>query len=320
MVETVRSTMTEGYERAVAPGAAIAFWRLKGTDQKPGFDEVATQWLQRNHRLLGTGFDGKEKLDAFQRLYFATGRHRWFVSNTSLFAAKDCREVRRRPCPFGENQGDCVKNLTPCSTVLLRPDVSDPQFAGAFAGHEIPAIRCSVSGCPHRPEGSSLCFERIVIASDEPCLPWEISVEAELLEMNPYALPAGRHNLMVPEFIAELNPISLSTSEKLSHWRDYLEWRGRLLRVRSVGVRILTKKEDEKTGELVISVIAPNRDHLRCAIRSFRDGAIVYGQEASTDPWEFNAADPEKVPKVIPGDDESGRSDRLVRRNRFDGL
>ena len=320
MAETARTMMTEGFERAVVSGATIAFWRRNGTERKPGFDEVATQWLQRNRRLLGGGFDGKEKLDALKQLYFAAGRHRWFVSNTSLFGAKDCREVQRHPCPFGENHGDCVKNLTPCSTVLLRPDVTDSRFAGAFSGHEIPAIRCLVTGCPHRPEGASLCLERIVTASDEPCLPWEISVDVELLETNPYRLPAGRHNLLVPEFIAELSPISISTSEKLSHWRDYLEWRGRLLRVRSVGLRILAHKTDEKSGALVVSVIAPNREHLRRAIRSFRDGAIVYGQEASTDPWEFNAADPEKVPKVIPGDDESGRPDRLVRRNRFDGL
>lgn len=316
-----KTTMTEGFERAVAPGAAIAFWRRKGTDRKPGFDEVATQWLQRNRRLLGEGFDGKEKLETLKQLLFAAGRHRWFVGNTSIFGTKDdCREVQRQPCPFGENQGDCVKNLTPCSTIMLRPDISDPRFVGAFSGHEIPAIRCFVTGCPHRSAGASLCLDRIVTASDEPCLPWEIPVDVELHETNPYRLPAGRHNLLVPEFIAELSPISLSTSEKLSHWRDYLEWRGRLLRARSVGLRILAHRTDETNGTLIVSVIAPSREFLRRAIRSFRDGAIVYGQEASTDPWEFNASDPEKVPKEIPGDDESGRPSRFIRRNRFDGL
>ena len=320
MAETAEMTMAQGFQRAVAPGAAIAFWRRKGNDFKPSFDEVAAQWLQRNRRRMGAAFDGAEMLHAFNRLYFAPGRHRWFVSNASIFETKDCREVQRQPCPFGENRGDCVKGLTPCSTVLLRPDVSDPRFAGAFSRHKIPAIRCLVTGCPHRTEGASLCLDRIVTASDEPCLPWEIPVDIELLEMNPYRLPAGRHNLLVPEFITELRPMSLATSEKLSHWRDYLDWRGRLLRLRSVGLRILAHATDEKSGALVISVIAPDRECLRRAIRSFRDGAIVYGQEASTDPWEFNAADPEKVPKEIPGDDESGRPSRLVRRNRFDGL
>lgn len=319
MAETAK-TMSEGFERAVAPGAAIAFWRRKGTDRKPGFEDEAKRWLQRNRRLLGVAFDGKEALDVFNRLYFGGGRHRWLVSNASIFATKDCRDVQRHPCPFGESQGDCVKNLTPCSAVMLRPDVSDPQLAGSFSGHEIPALRCFVSGCPHRPEGASLCLDRIVTASDEPCLPWEIAVDVELFEMDPYYLPAGRHNLLVPEFIAELSPISLATSEKLSHWRDYLEWRGRLLRARSVGLRILAHGTDEKSGAVVVTVIAQNRDYLRRAIRSFRDGAIVYGQEASTDPWEFNAADPEKVMKEIPGDDEFGRPRRLVRRNRFDGL
>ena len=305
MAETAK-TMSEGFERAVAPGAAIAFWRRKGTDRKPGFEDEAKQWLQRNRRLLGVAFDGKEALDVFNRLYFGGGRHRWLVSNASIFATKDCRDVQRHPCPFGESQGDCVKNLTPCSAVMLRPDVPDPQLAGSFSGHEIPALRCFVSGCPHRPEGASLCLDRIVTASDEPCLPWEIAVDVELFEMDPYYLPAGRHNLLVPEFIAELSPISLATSEKLSHWRDYLEWRGRLLRARSVGLRILAHGTDEKSGAVVVTVIAQNRDYLRRAIRSFRDGAIVYGQEASTDPWEFNAADPEKVMKEIPGDDEFG--------------
>ncbi len=93
-----KTTMTEGFERAVAPGAAIAFWRRKGTDRKPGFDEVATQWLQRNRRLLGEGFDGKEKLETLKQLFFAAGRHRWFVGNTSIFGTKDdCREVPRQP-------------------------------------------------------------------------------------------------------------------------------------------------------------------------------------------------------------------------------
>ena len=64
--------MFEGYERGVAPGAAIAFWTRKANDRWPGFDEVATEWLRRNRfdgLSLGALIDEKpEIIDANGRL------------------------------------------------------------------------------------------------------------------------------------------------------------------------------------------------------------------------------------------------------------
>ena len=130
--------------------------------------------------------------------------------------------------------------------------------------------------------------------------------ERELDVMTYRARPANQranHSAFTREFIESLPRVAADTALRLADWRNFLDWRERLVREKSLGLRYVARKLHEHG--VTFHIVAPDKaafDRQHKALR--RADLLALGMDASEDAWTFKL--PDKPVKRRKGKSEFG--------------
>lgn len=112
------------------------------------------------------------------------------------------------------------------------------------------------------------------------------------------------NNLLTPQLLADLPPITQQTEKQLIEWTEFLRWKESLIRHKARGLRYVSR---EWRGEhLVFSLIAQSTQALQKDRKALgRDDLVAFQVGQSKDPWLFGL--PEKMERRPPRLGQAGR-------------
>ncbi|MBU1737095.1 MAG: AAA family ATPase [Proteobacteria bacterium] len=146
--------------------------------------------------------------------------------------------------------------------------------------------------------------QKIVDLSHSAKLPFEQSISGFVFTQSQSVYPSSKRqeNILSNDFVAQLPLISVVTKERLQGWRDYLDWRERLVSSRLVGLRYLDIEvlSDGRIRFLTVCESKENFDQVRRTLSS--NELQAYGLNYSQDPWEFEYDDKQRPRRAELGD------------------
>lgn len=186
-----------------------------------------------------------------------------------------------------------------------------------------PALECGQewpfpAGVSLSARGTWLCraaspvflIEDFLEVADGPVRDFERSLDVFVYQTDPRARGVTRpDNVLTPALASELPPISVRTREKLTDWREFLEWKRKLVVEKTRGLRYMSRELDDMS-RVVFQVVASDADSLRTNHRAIaRQDVYAYDVRISGDPWSFSI-----------GETKGGRAPRGVAMGRPEGL
>lgn len=119
----------------------------------------------------------------------------------------------------------------------------------------------------------------------------EISCHYFKLGENDYP-PRGTENVLTEQLANDLPKISVLTNDRLKDWCTFLDFKKRLIKQKTVGLRYLKAKYDMSQEALKVLVIAENEEELYRCYRTFaRQNLQLFDLQVSADPWIFTLPD-----------------------------
>ncbi len=206
---------------------------------------------------------------------------------------KDCRI---KECPLG-GASNCVLSDNDCSMMMIRPKCNTPSLDEMFPQNEVLALRCFVTFCPYREGGAILSALSFTWASKSDCRPFEVEANAFIHwdSTNPWETRPA--NLLVPQLFQNLPAMSLITASRLTEWKDYLNWRTRLINANKRGIRYVGYKLLQDTGNVMFYVVAESQEKFR--LNAFWRNNVIYAYPLSNsdNPWVFHEIEDRKQRK-----------------------
>lgn len=159
----------------------------------------------------------------------------------------------------------------------------------------------------------------ILEVADTPPHDYEKSLAVVVYQDNPNLQPRIQrtNNALSRDLADELLPISSATRLRLSDWRDFLQWKRKLVSEKTRGLRF-TKREwqDDK---LVFHVVGENEQYIRDVLRSLsRQDVVAFDTSVSSDTWSFRISDndgPKRAPRGIELGQPDSRPTPAPKRN-----
>jgi superfamily I DNA and/or RNA helicase len=217
---------------------------------------------------LFPGVGDQDILGAFQEGLFPSGvPQTYLISNISL------REGQ--------------PNLT------VRPSIIGPRLEKLLPPGVTLAIRGRLWDNQKDPNNPVFWAQSIIDLSQSPPRPFEQAITAFVIGQPQPIYPGNKRerNLLTSEFIGSLQSISLQTRERLVDWRNYLDWRERLIKANRLGLRF-TDAEFLSLGQFRFLVIAESSESFEKLRRIFRNNDLrAYGLQCSKSPWIFDYND-----------------------------
>lgn len=112
------------------------------------------------------------------------------------------------------------------------------------------------------------------------------------------------NNLLTPQLLADLPPITQQTEKQLTEWTEFLRWKESLIRHKARGLRYIGR--EWRDGQLVFSLVGQSAQALqedRKALGQDKLAAFHIGQ--SKDPWVFGL--PEREVRRLPRLGQAGK-------------
>lgn len=140
-------------------------------------------------------------------------------------------------------------------------------------------------------------ISNFIEAADLPARPFEREVTAFAVHDSLRPAPGTQriqrtNNLLTPQLIADLPPISLETGHQLSEWNDFLAWKQKLIQHKTRGLRYLGRAW--RDDQIVFSVIGESTNALQKDKNTLgRDNIIAVNLDYSKNPWIFGLPDRE---------------------------
>lgn len=104
------------------------------------------------------------------------------------------------------------------------------------------------------------------------------------------------NNLLTPQLLADLPPITQQTEKQLTEWSEFLRWKESLIRHKARGLRYISREWRE--GQLVFSLVAQSTQSLQKDRKALgRDDLVAFQVVQSKDPWVFEL--PERVDRRL---------------------
>lgn len=100
------------------------------------------------------------------------------------------------------------------------------------------------------------------------------------------------NNLLTPQLLEGLPPVSLETGRQLAEWSDFLAWKRKLIQKKMRGVRYIGREWRNK--HLVFNVVGESEDSIKKDLKALgRNGLIAVETSYSGNPWIFSSPDRE---------------------------
>lgn len=95
-------------------------------------------------------------------------------------------------------------------------------------------------------------------------------------------------NVLNRQLANDLPKISVLTSERLNNWSSFLQFKRRLIRQKTIGLRYIGYDYDHKNSQLKLLVVAPDAAYLEKARRGFlRQNLQLFDLNISENDWKF---------------------------------
>lgn len=112
------------------------------------------------------------------------------------------------------------------------------------------------------------------------------------------------NNLLTPQLLADLPPITQQTEKQLTEWTEFLRWKESLIRHKARGLRYISREWRDE--ELVFSLIAQSAQVLQKDRKALgRDDLVAFQVGQSKDPWVFGL--PEREERRLPRLGQAGK-------------
>ena len=253
----------------------------RGSNPKEGLRDQLVRILETHPcGLANAQMDGRDLLRNFFGELFPDGLPAWvLLSNVSLDRNLPVICMRHREI------GPRLAELVPAGVAF------------AVSGHIWQAG-------PYNARQATLVISRIRAMPQAPARRFESEAHVFVSHYRRDSIPQARSapaNVLSEERVQALPLISIETSRRLADWRDYLDWKEKLIKSRINGVRYVSAEFDAK-GEYRFLCIGRSEEDLVAAQRLFRsDDLQPFPLEYSSDPWifAFNEREKTKTAKVL---------------------
>ena len=112
------------------------------------------------------------------------------------------------------------------------------------------------------------------------------------------------NNLLTPQLLADLPPITQQTEKQLAEWTEFLRWKESLIRHKSRGLRYISRKWRDE--QLVFSLISHSTQTMQKDRKALgRDDLVAFQVGQSKDPWVFGL--PEREERRLPRLGQAGK-------------
>lgn len=134
-------------------------------------------------------------------------------------------------------------------------------------------------------------ISNFIEAADLPARPFEREVAAFAVHDGLQPAPGTQrnqrtNNLLTPQLLADLPPISLETGRQLGEWSDFLEWKQKLIQHRTRGLRYVGR--EWRGDQIAFSLIGESANALQKNRQALgRDDLIPVDLDYSNNPWIF---------------------------------
>ena len=145
--------------------------------------------------------------------------------------------------------------------------------------------------------------------ADQPARPFEREFTAFSVHDSLQNIPGQQrihrvNNLLTPQLLADLPPITQQTEKQLAEWTEFLRWKESLIRHKARGLRYVSRAWRDE--QLVFSLIAQSAQALQKARKALgRDDLVAFQVGQSKDPWVFGL--PEREERRLPRLGQAGR-------------
>ena len=203
--------------------------------------------------------------------------------------------------------------------ITLRPRIDGPRLERAFP----PGLVLCVHGNPYPQHAPNpvMMINGIVDVARASARPFERehAVATYASEANVYPAYRRRHNLLTPEFLTGLPPISLITRQKLQDWNDYLAWKRRMIEANVAGIRYL-RVELTRDGLLCFLAVAESEEAFDRFQKCLRmQELMAFGLGYSRNEWAFEYSQEYRGRSVGIGDFRRVERANAVPRDLPDG-
>lgn len=114
------------------------------------------------------------------------------------------------------------------------------------------------------------------------------------------------NNLLTPQLLADLPPITQQTEKQLTEWTEFLRWKESLIRHKARGLRYISREWRDE--QLVFSLVSQSTQYLQKDRKALgRDDLVAFQVGQSKDPWVFGL--PEREERRLP---RLGRAGKLL--------
>ena len=112
------------------------------------------------------------------------------------------------------------------------------------------------------------------------------------------------NNLLTPQLLVDLPPITQQTEKQLTEWTEFLRWKENLIRQKARGLRYVSREWRDE--QLAFFLIAQSAQALQKDRKALGGGGLVAFQVGqSKDPWVFGL--PEREERRVPRLGQAGR-------------
>ena len=112
------------------------------------------------------------------------------------------------------------------------------------------------------------------------------------------------NNLLSPQLLADLPPITQQTEKQLTEWTEFLRWKESLIRHKARGLRYISREWRDE--QLVFSLVAQSAQALQKDRKALgRDDLVVFQVRQSKEPWLFGL--PEREERRLPRLGQAGK-------------
>lgn len=231
----------------------------------PGLRNQLARLQRKYSKSLFVGIGGQDIFAAYQDAFFPNGIPQiYLLSNVSL----------KEGSPF----------------LAIRPKVIGPRLEQLLPPGITIALRGRLSDNQKDPNNSVFQPQSIIEMSHFDARPFEREVTAFAITQSDLIYPASRrqHNILARELIDELAPISIRTKERLQDWRNYLDWRDRLIKANMNGIRFV-KADFIHGGSFRFLVVTESKELFETDKRILSSNELrAFGLGYSKDPWAFD--------------------------------
>lgn len=112
------------------------------------------------------------------------------------------------------------------------------------------------------------------------------------------------NNLLTPQLLGDLPPITQQTENQLTEWTEFLRWKEDLIRHKARGLRYISREWRDE--QLVFTLVAQSAQALQKDRKALgRDDLVAFQVEQSKDPWVFGL--PEREERRLPRLGQAGK-------------